>query len=311
VVWPKKVNRNSTLGVFASRESTAVAVIEGALESCPRVTLCAILSPDKTVSDFISSNSLQNSVCVDVLPFSDYGLMQVEVQGLKEEEKREAARWQVRELVDYPVEDAILELLEVPIVGGDDQSRTFVAAAPANTLRSRVSELSEAGVYLEAIDIPELALRNLLELYQDEPRGQCLLWIKEQGGMMIICREGTLFFSRSINVGMAQLGQDSSSADDGILSENTQSLLDSIVLEVQRSLDYCESNFRLPPVPKILVAMCGFESPEIIDYLGRYLQAEVLSADFRQVLDLPLDLDPPTINACLPALGAALRAGGR
>jgi len=61
----------------------------------------------------------------------------------------------------------------------------------------------------------------------------------------------------------------------------------------------------------MLVALCAEESLDILDYLNRYLQADVVSADFRQVLDLPFDIDSPTINFCLPALGAALRAGGR
>ena len=311
MAWSKKINRNRALGVYTSAEGTSVAVIEGALDSCPRVSHCTLLASDTTISAFVGSNDLKNTTCIDVMPISDYSLMQVDVQGIKTDEKREAVRWQIRELIDYPAEEAILELLEVPIVGEEDKSRTFVVVAPVEKLRARASQLLGADLYLDAIDIPELALRNLLTLYQDEPRGHCLLWINEQGGLMVICKGETLFFSRSINIGMSQLRQESILEEGGILSEKTQVLLDGIVLEVQRSLDYCESNFRLPPVPKILVAMCGEESPEILDYLNRYLQADVQFADFRQVLDLPLDIDPPTINACLPALGAALRGGGR
>jgi MSHA biogenesis protein MshI len=311
VIWSKKINRTRALGVFTSSLGTALAVIEGARDSCLRVIDCALLSPDMTISDYVGANSLRNSVCVDVLSASKYDLQQVELQGLKPEEKREAARWQIRELINYPADEAVLDLIEVPIIGEDDKSRTFVVAARLSDLKAHADELRTGNLHLEAIDIPEFALRNLLELYRDETHGNCLLWIRNQTSLMVICRGETLFFSRSINIGIEQLHEENISTADGQLSENFQSLLDGIVLEVQRSLDYCESNFHLPPVFKILVAVCGEESVEIVDYLDRYLEADVQFADFRQVLDLPIDLDPATINACLPALGAALRAGGR
>ncbi len=307
----RKINKDRSLGVFCSPSGTALAVIEGVNDSCPRVSNCTILPQNTQIADYVSSHALQNSVCVDVLSSGDYSLIQIDLQGVKDEEKREAARWQIRELIDYPAEEAVIDLLEVPLVSEKEISRTFVVTAPISALKARTAELTAADLHLEAIDIPELAIKVLLELYPDEPRGLCLLWIREQTGLVVVCRGDTFFFSRSLNVGMTHLQQESVATDDGILSENNQSLLDGIVLEVQRSLDYCESNFRLPPVPKMLVALCGNDSVEIIEYLDRYLQPDVIAADFRQILDLPFDIDSSTINSCLPAFGAALRAGGR
>lgn len=309
--WSKKDNKNKAVGLFRSSSGTALAVIEGVRDSCPRVSHCALLPLELQVEDYVNSNLLRNSACVDVLSPDHYNLIQVDLQGVKDEEKREAARWQIRELIDYPAEEAVIDLLEVPIVGEKDMFRTFAVTAPISALKARTVEMIAAELHLEAIDIPEFAIRNLLELYHEESRGLCLLWIREQSGLVVICRGETLYFSRSINVGMTHFQQEPVSTDDGLLSENNQFLLDGIILEVQRSLDYCESNFRLPPVPKILVAFCGNETAEFLEYLDRSLQSDVCAADFRQILDLPSDIDPPTINACLPALGAALRAGGR
>jgi len=249
LILSKKINRNKALGVFSTLSGTALAVIEGALENCPRITICEYLQPETKISEYVNIHALRKSVCVDVLPFSDYSLLKVDLQGVSDDEKREAARWQIRELIDYPAEDAVLDIVDVPIVGEEAKTRTFVVAAPMTALKLRASELVAADLHLDAIDIPELALRNLLELYQDEPRGHCLLWLREKSGLLIICRGETFFFSRTINVGMEHFKSADMTGGDGLLSENTQSLLDGIVLEVQRSFDYCESNFRLPPVP--------------------------------------------------------------
>lgn len=310
--WKRQGNRLTAVGVAKEPSGTAIAVIEGAGEERPRVLYCNYLG--NTTADFVDfckDHGLRKSMCVDVLPTDTYSFMQVDIQGVNEEERRDAVRWQIRELLDYPAEEAIIELIEVPTLGNEEKVQTFAVAASRRNLKERIGQLQQVELYLDAIDIPEFSLRNLLTLYLDEPRGLCMLWVRPDSTLLIITRGGTFYFSRLINIGMTQLLQGAESVDDGFLSENQQMQLDAVVLEVQRSLDYCESNFRLPAVPKILVAMCDEEPAEIIDYLNRYLQAEVVSADLRQVLDLPLDIDPPTINSCLPALGAALRAGGR
>ncbi len=311
--WNRKNSGSAAIGVHSGPSGTAVAMIEGATSERPRVAQCDFLSADDmALSAFCKDRNLRQSSLVDVLSPENYNLIHVEVQNVKKDEQRETARWQVRELLDYPAEDAVIDITEVPVVGAENKTKTYAIAAPKNYLKDRVQLFKQLELNLKAIDIPEFVLRNLLELYQEETRGLCLLWIKPDSTLLIITRGETLYFSRLITVGMTQLlSEDSTGSDEEPISESLQMLLDTVVLEIQRSIDYCEGNFRLPPVPKILVAMCGEESQDILDYLDRYLQADVVSADFRQVLDLPLDIDPPTVNLCLPALGAALRAGGR
>ncbi len=307
----KKINKFTAVGVFSALSGPAIAVVEGARNDYPRVLLCDLLPSAGLFNEYVRTHDLRHAACVDVLAMNVCSLLQVDLQGVKEEEKRDAARWQVHELLDYSTEEAVLDVIEVPVLGEKNNSKTFAVAAPAATLRKRVELLVSTGMHLDAIDIPELALRNLLELFPNEPRGICLLWIREQTGLLVVCRGGTFYFSRSINIGLEQLRQTIPSSVENPPPENLQSELAGIVLEVQRSLDYCESNFRLPPVPKILLAACGEEPQGVREYLDRYLQADVVSADFRQVLDFPAEIEPSTVNFCLPALGAALRAGGR
>lgn len=309
--WRKPDNL-SAVGIAGDVAGTAIAVIEGAAAQRPRVLLCAQLDePATSLPLFCKEHGLQNAACVDVLPPASYGFLQIDVQGLKQDERRETARWQIREFIDYPAEEAVLDLIEVPVAGNEESFRTFAVAAPREMLKERIKLFKQLALHLKVIDIPEFALRNLLELYQNEPRGLGLLWVRADNSLLIITRGETFFFSRLINCGMNQLAEGAPTDASGFLSERLQTQLDGIVLEIQRSLDYCEGNFRLPPVPKIMVSMCGNESQEILDYLDHNLQAAVVPTDLREVLDLPLEIDPSMANDCLLALGAALRAGGR
>lgn len=304
--------KNLAVGVASAHDEVAVAIVEGATSERPRVIACALLSSQgDELEKFCRERGLRGANCVDSLMPGGYSLMQVDVQNLKPEDRVEAVRWQIRELLDYPAEDAVIDLIDIPLFGSEDKVRNYAIAASKSSLKERVGLAGKLDLRLRAIDIAEMSLRNLLELHQDESRGLCFLWIRQNSSLLTVSRNDKLYFSRLINSGLNQLDIPASPEADAPLSENLQAQLDTIVLEIQRSIDYCESNFRLPQVPKILVAVCGTESPLLLDYLNSYLQAEVAWVDFRQVVDLPLELDSAQVNACLPALGAALRAGGR
>ncbi|WP_020675466.1 hypothetical protein [Geopsychrobacter electrodiphilus] len=308
----RKFHSARVAGIFSTSGERALVILDSARGGAlPQVHCCELFASDTAVADYVRTQHLRRMVCVDVLPISSYSQTLIDISGVKEEERREAARWQLGERLDYPVEEAIVDLFEVPVVGAENKKKTFAIAAPRRLLQQRVASLKLIGLRLAAIDIPELALRNLLALFPDEPHGLGLLWFRDDNCLLVIMRGETIFFSRVINIGLTQLAQHETPAKDGLLAEGLQTLLDGVVLEIQRSLDFCESNFRLPPVPKILVAMCGPACDPLLEYLARYLQSMVCPADFHQILDLPTDVSEETINSCLPALGAALRAGGR
>jgi len=62
----------------------------------------------------VKQENLQNSPCVSVLPADTYQLMQVDVDKLPEAERRDAVRWQINERLDYPAEDAVIDVFETP-----------------------------------------------------------------------------------------------------------------------------------------------------------------------------------------------------
>lgn len=304
--------KSLAVGISSEPSGTAVAVVEAAQSERPRVLDCKLLSTDQSEMErYCREQNLRRAHCVDSLTPGRYGLMPVEVQSLQPEERIEAIRWQIREFLEYPAAEAVIDLINIPVFGSEDRIRNQAVSAPRTFLKERVDLFKRFDLKLQAIDIPEFSLRNLLELRRQDAQGLCFLWIREKSSLLMVLRGDTVYFSRLINTGLSQLNLPESQDTEAPISEALQAQLDSIVLEIQRSIDFCEGNFRLPQVSRILLAVCGQESPLLLDYLNRYLLADVAWADFRQLLDLPSGIDPPLLNACLPALGAALRAGGR
>ncbi len=256
----------------------------------------------EALKELVRREHLQGSKAVAVLQPDAYELMQIELADLPRDERREAARWQVRELLEFPVEQAVVDLFDVAPFSSDKKPLTYVVAAREALLRERLGQLDEAELALMAIDIPEFALRNVAELFVADERGTAILLLQEQDGMLTIVRDGVHYLTRSLSSGMNQL-LPYADGDLEALSEQ----LDAIVLEVQRTFDYCESTFHLPMVSRVLVAQTGREIPAVITYLNDYLTTSVESFSFDSVLNLPEGSEQLELNQHLLAIGGALR----
>ena len=256
----------------------------------------------KALKSFVRQAGLQHRSTVAVLSLDSYELMQVELADLPAAERREAARWQVREIIDFPVEQAVVDLFDVAPFGGERKPLTYVVAAREAILRERVQLLEAAELSLAAIDIPEFALRNIAELFVDDDRGTAILYLREQDGLLTISRDGIHYLTRSFSSGMNDL-LPFADGDYEALTEQ----LDSIVLELQRTFDYCESTYQLPMVSRLLVAQTDREIPAVITYLNDYLGTRVETFRFDSVMVVPEDSEPLELNRHLLAIGGALR----
>lgn len=253
----------------------------------------------------VKGKRISRGACSLILGTDAYQVVQVDMVDLPVDEKREAARWQIRERTDYPPQEAVVDLFEVPPVGGEKKPLNYVVAARQSLLRERVQEVEQAGLALQAIDIPEFALRNICGLFSDAQRGLAILLLLESSGLLVIVRDRLLYLARLLSIGMNDL---LSSQEQ--VPEAMNQRFDEIVLEIQRSFDFCERTFQLPMPARLLVAQTRQELAELNAYLQTYLGTPVEPFSFSGVLDVSQDLDPLELNRHLLAIGGALRQEG-
>jgi MSHA biogenesis protein MshI len=240
--------------------------------------------------------------CTTLLAPDEYRLLQTESPGVPQEELRNALRWRIKEMVDFPVEQAGIDVLEIPApqANAGRSPQVFVVAASHAVLAPRIHAFQDAKVALAAIDIPELAQRNVAALLEDENRGLALLAFDEAGGRLTFTCHGELCASRRIEVGREALAKADGSA--GGLHER-------VLLDVQRSLDNFDRNFSFVSLSRLVVAAVpGAEG--FIDYLKANLYQPVEVMDLSQAVDLegvPALAEPARQADALLALGAALR----
>jgi MSHA biogenesis protein MshI len=185
--------------------------------------------------------------CTTLLTPGEYQLLMVEAPVVPAAELKSAVRWRVKDLIDYPVDAATMDVLDIPAeTGAVARGHSIFAVAARNeTIRARMSAFEEARIPLSVIDIPETAQRNLAALHESDGRGVALLYFNHEFGLLTITAHGELYFSRRVDIGLPQI----LGAAPGARTE----LFNRIVLELQRTFDHFERQFGFVQVARLVI----------------------------------------------------------
>jgi MSHA biogenesis protein MshI len=222
-----------------------------------------------------------------VLDAAEYQIVATEPLDLPQDELREAVRWRIRDQSSVPADSAALDVFSLPAARGSNVSLQVVVAPPAS-VQALKNITAAASRELDIIDIQELALRNLMALLPQDQVGCAFVFLGRSAINILISRAGVLYVARRIDAGMRN-----GSAH--------------LALELQRSLQYYESQFDQAPIGEVIVGPDNDEAralvPEITDASG--LRVQVL--DLSTIVQLADGLPPVSQPELLLAIGAALR----
>ena len=281
--------------------------------------------PDKAqlcLLEFVAGDELA-SVCMAhklakqplsvVMEHGDFSLQLLETPQVAEDEIRDAVRWKIRDRLDYELEQAVLDVFEIP--GLREQGRTpqiYAVVAHEDQVRNYIEQVAPCGMALQYIDIPELVQRNIASRLPEDESGLALLNLQQQRGLLTLTHQSTLFMARELDNGYQALVRSenmTAAVNDSPmhLSEQPNEALESVALEVQRSLDYYESHFGKPPIKHLLIAPLAQPLPDLLDHIRSSLGLNVRMLDLAEVIDMPAEMDMTTQARAFYAIGAALR----
>ncbi len=234
----------------------------------------------------------------------DYHIHMVEAPAVSSEELKLAMRWRLKEVIDFPVEEASYDVLELPgDHRGSDRARSIYAiAAKKALLGTYVRRFDEAGLQVSVIDIPETAQRNISALYEEQGRAVALLFLDEVDGLLTITSGGDLCLARRLDISISHIRRTQ--------GDERYEVFNRILVEIQRTLDHFERQFSLVVVGKLMLGPQP-EDTGLLDYLTGNLGIKVESADLRSVIDVPsrLNLDAQTQWRFFHLIGCSLRTG--
>lgn len=290
------------LNLYPDRVDLSHVLVEG--KPRPEVLLCESFRKEgdevETLIRLRRELNLDRYHCMTLLKPRDYQLFPVDTPKVPASEARSAVRWSVKDMLDYPVEAAMVDALHVPASDGSAQSSQMLAVAARNELiASTVKPFNDADIDLDVIDIPELAQRNIARYLEQEGRGLALLCFDEAAATLTFTSGGELYQSRRIDVALKDFEDDAAA----------ESLHDRIALELQRSLDHFDRQFRNVAVSRVVISQVpGGE--RLAAYLNSNLTLPVELFDLEKIMDFPgvPELrDPLRQTQCLQLIGAAMR----
>lgn len=232
-----------------------------------------------------------------VLADGQYELLLVDAPRVEPSELRAAVRWKVRNLIDFHIDDAVIDVFEIPGQSNRPQGQAmmYAVAARSRELREYIDLIERSDLNLSVIDITEMALRNLAAQLEADVRGVAMLYLDENHGILTITRQGDLYLSRRLETGTSQL------------FDRPEASFDQIALEVQRSLDYYDSHYGQPPLAALSI-LPGFASHEaLVESLSERLNFDVTGYRAEDVVTSEVELPNEYLAELLIALGGALR----
>ena len=131
---------------------------------------------------------LRGNPGVVVLSDHSYSLRMVDAPDVGAEFMKEAVRYSIADLIDFDVDEAVLDLFTLPDQDDGRPKSLYVAAARANEIQELADSLNDAGLKLAAIDISELALRNIAALTPEDESGVALVYLRNEGGLITLTR---------------------------------------------------------------------------------------------------------------------------
>jgi MSHA biogenesis protein MshI len=270
----------------------------------PQVTACYFIEWNGTgdraevLGRVASEYHLKRARCTTVLDSEEYTLLLTEAPDVPGDELRSAVRWRIKDMIDFHVDDATIDVFDVTTPNAPGKTRSmYVVAARNAAIQRRVDLCDKAGVGLDIIDIPEMAQRNLAAILPEDVRGVVMLTLTATRGLITITRQGEIFLSRRMEIGFETLR----SAGD------VAPYFDQIVLEVQRSLDYFDSHFRQAQVDQIVLSPSAGNISGLVEYLNQNLNIKASVLNFSDVLQFDPAHADMLADRGLVALGAALR----
>jgi MSHA biogenesis protein MshI len=294
-----------SLGIYPDRVD--VAQVERRTSGRPLVQSCE--SYTKRSGDLETLRSVARTLrpgrfrCSAMLEASDYQIQLVEAPNVPHEELKSAVRWKLKDLLDYPVDAATVDVADVPADRSNAARAHYVHAVSARNqvIAARMKLFRDAKFPLQAIDVPEMAQRNIARLFEEQARGLALLAFDERGGLLTFTAGGELYSARHTEITTAQLTE--------VRDAGRDQALERLVLELQRSFDHFDRQFSYVTVSRLLLAPLPVDIG-LDRHLADNLDVPVETFDLSDVLDFPgaPELrDTSRQGFRLHILGAALR----
>ena len=266
-----------------------------------------VLSPDgeppaRRAADVARAVSDPRAPCAIVLPPEDYKIHFMPGLPVAADERNDALRWKLKDELEFPPDEAVIDSVSASVSNQIiEHGLWLVVMARRKRVFDIVTPLSRTGARVEAVDVAELAQRNLAAACVPAGRTVAMLSMDSRRGLLTVSRDDGVYATRQFDpLAVALAGAD---------YDRRQSLIERLALELQRTFDNIERQYGAGPIDKV-VLLCDPPADDVLRTLAASLPnpVEIFAAGALLSADDPklIERASQSMTACL-AIGAAMR----
>jgi MSHA biogenesis protein MshI len=297
-------------GLASGPDATVAAHLNCDAEGALELTRLEILSgagdqPARRSADVARVLGTRRAPCAMLMPVADYHLHFMPGLPVPPQERGDALRWRLKDDLDFPAAEAVIDCVAAPVQNQSMEHGLWMAVV---TRRKRAFELiaplTRAGAAIRALDVTELAQRNLAAAMAPAGRTVSMLSLDRRNALLTVSRDDGMFAARHFDPLAVALHE--AQNDPARRAE----LIERLALELQRTFDNVERQYATGQIDR-LVVLAEPRSSDLVDGLQAALAANVTTLELDRVCSARdaalLQRAAESRTACL-AIGAAVRA---
>lgn len=297
--WRKKHNSpRGLIGLETGPEGIALAWVEREAQGGPRLRHCQFRAAAPSaqaaiLKAWVDELRLHGAAVNLLLHPAQYQLLLIDCPDVPDEELGAALHWRLKDLITQPLDEVVSDAFVLPADAYRGRSRmAYCAVLEKSRMSAMATLVQQAGLQLQSIDITEMAFRNLGLLAGAEGINLALLRLRSSEGLVCVQSGADLYMARRIEHGIGADGGDYSA----------------ITLEVQRSLDYFESQLGKGYISRLLLLPLKRDREPVLQALAMGLAVKLEPLELAELFGPQVPaLDPREQAYCMAAIGAALR----
>ncbi len=241
------------------------------------------------LKELVSEQGLNNTKTTLVFATKKYKLVQTDKPAVPEEEIASALQWSIKDLL-MTQDEVVIDYFDLP-AQTTGANKVNVVAIPKAELFEVCKGVLEAGLFVESVTVEELATCELLPKDQD---GYVTMFQAPGAEVCLnIVKGGRMYFSRRIK-GYEQISTFTE-------MELQMGVSETLSVELQRSMDFFESQLRQAPVKRIYLNLDTQHQAVLAKLITDAMQVEAEAF----IPDCPKFESLSFTDASLAALGGA------
>jgi len=274
----RKPSRYHSIGIEFDANTLTIAVFQRLNGHPTWVQHYSIPTTDwqNALAYFVVQNDLQNTPTSVSFAIRSYQLLQVDRPAVPDEELGMAIQWSVQELLSSQ-DEMVVDYFDVP-AQTTGANKVNVVALKKDDVHSVSKGIIEAGLMLKSISVEELSYCDLVS----RTSGAALMLVQKAANVISlnIVKDGKLYFNRSIR-GFEKLRTFTE-------MELQMGIIESLTVEVQRSMDFFESQLKQGAVKKIVMNLDSEHQQVIGELISKamLIDVEILSPPINKLPEL-------------------------